>query len=62
MDMSGVRKGRIQERIKELEHARDLMLVQYNAAIGELAELLKPEPEAAPAEQPELLEMEPAKK
>jgi hypothetical protein len=61
MDMSGIRKGRIQERIKALETARDLMLAQYNAAIGELAELLKPE-EAEQQEQPEVLEMEPAKK
>lgn len=60
--MSGVRKGRIQERIKALETARDLMLAQYNAAIGELTELLKPEEAEQQQEQPEVLEMEPAKK
>lgn len=60
--MSGIRKGRIQERIKALETARDLMLAQYNAAIGELTELLKPEEAEQQQEQPEVLEMEPAKK
>jgi hypothetical protein len=58
MDMSGIRKGRVQERIKTLEQARDLIVAQYNAAIGELSELLKPEEtEEQPAEQPEVLEL-----
>jgi hypothetical protein len=51
--MSGVRKGRIQDRIKALQEARDLLLAQYEIAIKELMALLEPEPEQSkPSEKP----------
>lgn len=52
MDMSGISKGRVRDRIAalrtELERLSTLV-AQYQAAIAELEELLKPE---APQTQP----------
>ena len=46
MDMSGISKGRIKERIMALKTELEritVLVAQYQAAIAELEELLKPE-------------------
>ena len=50
MDMSGISKGRINARIAALKiefERLSVLVAQYQAAIAELEELLKPELEAA---------------
>jgi len=46
MDMSGISKGRIRDRIAALQTELErltVLVAQYQAAIAELEELLKPE-------------------
>ena len=56
MDMSGISKGRIQKRIEALTTEMtnlNTLIAQYQAAIGELQQLLEDEPkvdEPAPVE------------
>ena len=53
MDMSGIAKGRIQKRIEALTTELKNLLVtvaQYQAAIGELEQLLQPESVRQPIE------------
>ena len=55
MDMSGISKGRIKDRITALKAELERIVItvaQYQAAIAELEELLKPEkpPEKQPIE------------
>lgn len=49
MDMSGISKGRIQRRIEALKNELtnlNTLIAQYQAAIGELQQLLEDEPKA----------------
>lgn len=49
MDMSGISKGRIQKRIEALKTELtnlNTLIAQYQAAIGELQQLLEDEPKA----------------
>jgi hypothetical protein len=56
MDMSGISKGRIKDRIAALKVELErlaVLVAQYQAAIAELEELLKPEEPQEKEEQPD---------